>query len=335
MKGWACPSQPRETFSHSTRLPATTVNVAFGIIISHGSPKGMMDYGLSTCICLGMPLERAIAILSEQGIAKVEYAALNLVMSSTDDRLRGQYISKRDASLLRKDDLPIRDISEAASSHGIIPVQIHSPDYDLGHPDKKGRKLAVAETCILLDICSDLGAGYLIIHPMVSDPSGKQGAEGAVERVLESIGILARRASDLGVKLALENTWKDIYGSRAGDLLEAVESTDPDSVCICLDTGHSQRMGIPPADMVRRMGRHIKATHIHDYDGHSDHIPPFSGAIDWYDLVSALSEIGYGNTLIGEIEGSQDIQTGANRLLLSKMAMEKLLESFNPPARNG
>ncbi len=286
-----------------------------------------MDYGLSTCMCLGMPIQEALILLSEHGITAVEYAALNLIMSSTDERLRHEYFSTRDASRLKEKSLPIESIRESASSLGVSPVQIHSPDYDLASSDDNRRMLAVEKTSEMLNICSDLGATCLIVHlgSAQSTMLVQDGVEGAKERTIEAVGILARRASDLGVKIALENTWQDIYGSRAEHLLEVVESTDPDHICACLDTGHSQRLGVSPADAVRKMGSHLGATHIHDSVGSLDHLPPFVGDIDWQDFSSSLREVRYRNMLMGEIEGSYDMLTVTNRILLSRLAMDRLL----------
>ena len=284
-----------------------------------------MDFGLSTCICPRMPLQHALPWLSEYGVNRVEYATFNLMMSSPNSNLREEYIESRDAWSLVDDDIPADEIREISSSHGMIPVQVHSPDYSLWEPDPRRRDLAIEKISVMLRICSELEAPVLIIHLETPD-SMPTNARDIATRVVEPLRTLAGRASELGITIAIENSWRDLFGSRPGDLTEIIGSSDPDHVSACLDTGHAYRLGLSPGDMGRELGACLGATHIHDYDGRSDHLPPFAGAIDWSDLCSALTEAGYTKTLIGEIEGSQDPMASANRLLLSKLALGRLLE---------
>lgn len=284
-----------------------------------------MEFGLSTCILPRLPLQEALPRLAQLGITTVEYAVFNLMMSSSNRKLREEYLQSRDAWGLREMDIPTNEIDEISSSIGVHPVQIHSPDYNLSEPDAHKRMLGVGRTETMLKICSELGSPCLIVHAS-SPRSGASSPGETLERTADSLRILARKASDLGCVIAVENGWQNPYGSRAKDLIEVIEASDPDYIRACLDTGHSQRVGSSPASMVRELGGYLAATHIHDFDGCRDHLPPFSGSINWTHLVSALSEMGYGNALIGEIEGSPDITKG---LLNSKRAMERLIELFD------
>lgn len=259
-------------------------------------------------------------MLSGHGITLVEYATFNLIMSSTNAGLRSKYVENRNAWDLRETDIPTGDISEFARSLDVRPVQVHCPNYDLSEPDQGGRSRAVAMTERVLKICAKMEVPTLVVHSVTVPESGGDG--NSKDRLLESLRTLARSAADLGCRIAVENGWRDLFGSRAEDLVELIEGSDPDYICACLDTGHSQRMGLPPASMARKLGRYLGTTHIHDYDGKSDHIPPFTGDIDWKDLASALNEIGYGSYLIGEIEGSESIDDG---ILQSRGAMDDFL----------
>ncbi len=309
----------------------------YAIVISRTFLSGSVEFGLSTCICLEMPMQKALSLLSEHGIARVECAAFNLIMSSTDRRLRYDYISTRDAWALRREAIPTEEISGTASSLGISLEQVHSPDFEIGSPDTGGRALAVNKVVEMLGICRDLGAPRLILHPgplRAAALNQATIAEGLKERTIASIGALARWASDLGVKIALENGWQDAYGSRAEDLTEMVESTDPDHICACLDTGHSQRLGVPPDVMLRSIGSHLAATHVHDSIEAQDHLPPFEGEIDWNGFASTLRGVGYRGTLMGEIQGSTDPPTCVRWMLRSKQAMAKLAKLVDPTSRS-
>jgi sugar phosphate isomerase/epimerase len=271
-----------------------------------------------------VPIPEALTELSRHGITRVEYATFNLIMSSTNAGLRSRYLEDRNAWGLREADIPAAKINEIARSLGISPVQVHCPDYDLADPEPRKRSQAVEMTERLLNLCEKMGAPTLVVH--ASTRSSPTDGGKATGRLCESLNSLAGSASDLGCRIAVENGWRDMYGSRADDLVELIEESDPDNICACLDTGHGHRLGSSPASMARKIGKYLGATHIHDYDGASDHLPPFLGDIDWDELVLALSEVGYGNELIGEIEGFVNVDDG---IIRSKAAMEKLLGLFD------
>jgi len=259
-------------------------------------------------------------MLSRHRINLVEYATFNLIMSSTNAGLRSKYIENRNAWDLRENDIPTGEISEAARSLDVRPVQVHCPNYDLSEPDPGKRSRAIVMTGRVLNICAKMEVSTLVVHSVTRPESGEDGK--SKDRLLESLRTLAPSAADLGCRIAVENGWRDLFGSRAENLVELIEGSDPDHICACLDTGHSERMGMSPASMARKLGSYLGTTHIHDYDGKSDHIPPFTGDIDWKDLASALNEVGYDDHLIGEIEGSESIGDG---ILQSRGAMEDLL----------
>lgn len=71
-----------------------------------------------------------------------------------------------------------------------------------------------------------------------------------------------------------------------------------DSLCVCVDTGHTNmtvRHGFPTVgDAIRMLGDRVEVLHLHDNDGVTDqHKIPMTGTVDWADVFAALSEIGY------------------------------------------
>ncbi|MBN1109272.1 MAG: sugar phosphate isomerase/epimerase, partial [Methanomassiliicoccales archaeon] len=88
---------------------------------------------------------------------------------------------------------------------------------------------------------------------------------------------LSTLASDLGVRICLENTGHfSLRHMRqaAGSLL------DLDSVGLCWDIGHDARSGHGEEDFMLCHLDRIWHMHFHDYDGRSDHQVPFSGLLD-------------------------------------------------------
>jgi|GEM_PF-1120335 sugar phosphate isomerase/epimerase len=73
-------------------------------------------------------------------------------------------------------------------------------------------------------------------------------------------------------------------------------------VGICLDVGHANIWEKPPEKIVELLSSDIFATHISDNDGISDlHHPPYTGTINWKNLLSAFKSVGYSRNFTFEI----------------------------------
>jgi sugar phosphate isomerase/epimerase len=100
---------------------------------------------------------------------------------------------------------------------------------------------------------------------------------------------------------------------------------DPDTLSICIDTGHAHKLGYSPAQSIEEAGKYLAATHLHDNEGSWDqHLPLFSGGIEWDGVIKALRRIDYDKPVIAEIRGDEDLHIGDNRVLLTGLAMARL-----------
>jgi sugar phosphate isomerase/epimerase len=92
-----------------------------------------------------------------------------------------------------------------------------------------------------------------------------------------SFTYLSALASDLGVRICLENTGH--FSLR--HMRQAADSLlDLDSIGLCWDIGHDARSGHGEEDFMLSHLDRIWHMHFHDYDGRSDHQVPFSGILD-------------------------------------------------------
>ena len=100
----------------------------------------------------------------------------------------------------------------------------------------------------------------------------------------------------MGIRLACENLQhKGVPRPlcRMEDLRRVVDEY-PESVGICLDTGHANNNGLDPADEARIAGERLIALHLQDTDALEDrHWPPGLGNINWRRVGAALTEIGF------------------------------------------
>lgn len=105
-------------------------------------------------------------------------------------------------------------------------------------------------------------------------------------------------AKQSGYKVAFETVFEDMnrrrYTSQAEELLALIGSFESESAVCCWDFGHafvSFRKEAP--DLIRKFGRLIQCTHLHDNTGRDSHQMPMTGDIDWKATIDALKEAGY------------------------------------------
>ena len=112
-------------------------------------------------------------------------------------------------------------------------------------------------------------------------------------------------AKEHGVKIATENMWnwdnvKDQSSFAAcatSDSFNAhLDAVNDPFFVACLDIGHAEMRGLGTSaeQMIRTLGRHVQALHIHDTDRHHDnHQLPLTMQIDYDPILRALHDVGY------------------------------------------
>ena len=110
-----------------------------------------------------------------------------------------------------------------------------------------------------------------------------------------------------GYKIAFENlfggtTERPRYCSKESEI-EAIIGAYGGAVACCWDFGHAQvAFGNDHAEVLRRLGKYVACTHMHDSRKGLDlHLPPFHGEIDWEQCMSVLGDVGYGGALTLEL----------------------------------
>ena len=106
-----------------------------------------------------------------------------------------------------------------------------------------------------------------------------------------------------------------------------------DSLAICVDTGHCNTAyrfaKLTPADYIRTFGKRIACLHMHDNDGIQDqHLPLYSGSINWDETFDALDEIGFSGVYNLEINCKRyglgfEAEAAAFAVKVLKFALEK------------
>ena len=103
----------------------------------------------------------------------------------------------------------------------------------------------------------------------------------------------------------------------------------------CLDIGHAEMAGSGEGavKMIRALGPHLAALHLHDNDRlHDSHQIPFSMDIDFEKVVKALKDINYSGYFTLEADAylsawADDPETGIKNLASSAKQLADMFEA--------
>ena len=268
--------------------------------------------------------EKAIELLAKAGFNAWDFSMFN--MRRFDWQSQSFFAPIPDHPLVGPDYLAFaRKLKKIGEDNGIHCNQSHAP-----FPSTCPAMLPWLKRAI--ECTAEAGGDICIIHP----ENNKNGAQNA-----EMYHELLEFAKPMGVKIATENmfNWDSVKNvsapaacSSAESFLEHFAAVNDDAHFVaCLDIGHAEmRDGAGPGAelLVRALGPHLQALHIHDNDGHADnHQIPFSMGIDYAPIVKAMKDIGYpgyftleADSYLGKFtkdnvfEGIKDLAASAKRL---------------------
>lgn len=167
----------------------------------------------------------------------------------------------------------------------------------------------------VIEVCSVIGAEWLIMHPIDEDGSGDRAhMKRLAEKNYEHFSKYSDMLEKYKVGMAVENLsnvfklnyngLKRQYGDNPYDIIELIDRIGNEDIQMCVDIGHLNTMGLfHIGDTIRDIGPRLKALHIHDNDGLKDqHYLPFMGTIDWADFIKALKSIDYRGVFMYEAD---------------------------------
>ena len=147
-----------------------------------------------------------------------------------------------------------------------------------------------------IEFSAEAGSKIIIIHP-----DNNKTAEENAETYFELLPF----AKDCGIKIATENMWnwdteqghaKKAACSDGEDFLKHILAVNDENFVACVDIGHAEMKGLNTSaeSMIRTLGSHVAALHIHDNDKLRDlHELPFTDKIDFGGIVKALKDVDY------------------------------------------
>ena len=235
-----------------------------------------MEYGLALPLVSRLPVDEALAKVSAAGFRQVE-------------------LPNGDSPLGRwwQDPAGIRRALDAA---GLVARTAHAPGVNNGTPDEAARLASVDAASTFFRPAAEAGVPVVVVHPNTPDGEvyTEEGFEASLARSVDSLTILAGRAKEADVKIAVENLplrHTPRPGGRIEDTLRMIDALG-DHVGICFDVGHSNANVDDPVSELRTAGERIFCVHIQDNDGlgQDQHLVPGDGTVDWSRLIEALAE---------------------------------------------
>lgn len=259
--------------------------------------------------------EEALKIIKDAGFDGIDYT-----FCEKKDMLKGDYIAKANTtkSLLQKYDLKC--------------LQAHAPfDWPYEKMDE-----FYPYTLRAIEYAGIIGAKYIVVHGVVPENE-----KDIFEYNLNFYKNLEPYAKKAGVLIGVENLirpdtkrkcWK------AGDLgdpawlCNLVDALNSDTFVICVDVGHAALSHHEPEDFIRKIGgEKLKMLHIHDTDYLNDtHTLPGLGKLNWENIMSALSDVGYSGDFSTELTGYYKgfgKDTLADAIVLAEKVLRNLIKN--------
>ena len=262
----------------------------------------MKTYAISTALFRDSSLDEVLARIAEAGFREVE-------LSGEDDDL-DKWMSN------------VQEVRRALDSAGIVARALHSPPrgWDNGAPDEAARRMSVEAAAASFLFAAEVGAEIVVCHP--NKPTHPFAREDFAENwalSLESLAILAGRAHEAGVKMAVENMparGQPRPGGTVADIVEMINGLG-DHVGICQDAGHSNANRISAANEALQAGNKLFTLHIQDNDGNGQdqHLLPGRGTTDWDAFLDALDKTAFRGMRTFEVLRGDEVE-----ILLAEVA---------------
>lgn len=190
---------------------------------------------------------------------------------------------------------------KVAREEGLIYQSIHGPDGNILPLWSRGAETeaAIAQLMHCLETCARLEIPILVTHVVQTFDFVSP-----IDAGVENFGCLVRRASQLGVTLALENLQCEEYTET---LLEHLPEAG-----FCWDSGHEHAYH-PGNALLPKWGHRLTCTHLNDNLGVGGaqihwkddlHMIPGDGNVDWKRVMGQLHDCGYDGILMFELKKS-------------------------------
>ncbi len=197
----------------------------------------------------------------------------------------------------------VAEIAPKIKEGGLIFQSVHAPFSKMNKMWEPGDEgdAALAELIACAEDTARYGVPIMVTHVFIGF-----GEEHPNDLGVQRFGKVVKRAEELGIKIAFENTEGEKYLELIRDNLFSSPAAG-----FCIDTGHEMCYN-RSEDMISKYGQNGKlfCTHLNDNMGitgpeifwHDDaHLLPFDGVADWDGIANRLKNVGYDGILTMEL----------------------------------
>jgi len=176
-------------------------------------------------------------------------------------------------------------------------LSFHAPFMDLspGAVDSKVRKATIERFSHMLDIADMLKPQTIVFHSGYEKWKYALNVNLWLEKSLMTWKPLNRRATEMGVNIALENIFED----EPSNLKLLMQHMNSDNFGICFDTGHFNLFSkVPIETWMDTLNPYIIELHLHDNNRTADqHLPMGEGTFDFKKFFGLLRNRGCIHTI--------------------------------------
>ncbi len=247
--------------------------------------------GVSMLYCLGKPFTEMAALIPQTGARSIEIV---------DEAYHT--LNKR----------RVTELKEIAQSYEVS-YCIHAPfgGINIATPYKPLLNAMLKRLKRSLTMARDLESKLWIFHPGMATGIGSFYPEMEWNGTMKSIRILREFASELDVRVGLENGLQAFVMKTADDFKRFYDETD-EAIGFVLDTGHANIIGQMESFLTELRNR-IVHIHAHDNKGRYDeHLGIGDGSIDWERFAELARKIP--NEFVVSVESVKNVRESVDRL---------------------
>jgi len=241
------------------------------------------------CFPEGTPLATLFEVSREAGYDAVELninsdGGIGLTMETTPQE------ADAIAAMARGHGLRLSSISTAQLWR--YPLSSADPDVRA-----QGRRIVMKE----LELAERLGADTVLVVPGAVNETASYGE--SYERSRNELEKLVPEAEKRGIRIGVENVWNKFLLSPL-EMKNFIDDFDSPYLGAYFDVGNILLYGFPQ-QWIRILNDRIFKVHVKDFktgvgNGHG-FVPLLAGDVNWPEVVRALRDIGYADTLTAEV----------------------------------
>lgn len=240
----------------------------------------MLPLGIYSWFGFKLPLEKRLKMIADAG-----FKATCLWFGHEEEMVQGG----------RAGQLP-----ELVRNSGLVLDNIHASFWHSNYiwvESKSEQSVSRQELSNTLEFCGKYQIPIMVMHLSAGHSPPPPNRNG-----LELIRELVRRAEDLGVIIALENT--EDYGNRYLDFV--FSNIRSPNLGFCYDSSHDYIARESRGEALQKWGSYLVTTHLSDNQGiNDDHLLPGYGKIDWKKVMKHFPKSTFKGILLLEVDGPE------------------------------